>query len=167
MAGYLSINEVGRLTGLASHTIRYYEKQFPQLLDVKRTRGGHRQYLPRHLEALKSIISLLKDQKLSIKSAREKLGEPEQSEICESVDCPAGNTASPDVAELNRALTQVLDRLDRLCLSNERRDALLQTLLTREKDGSSVELLDQISRCRNETRETMRMYESLMAIWKN
>ncbi len=167
MAGYLSINEVGRLTGLASHTIRYYEKQFPQLLDVKRTRGGHRQYLPRHLDALKSIIGLLKDQKLSIKSAREKLGETQPGETGESAASSVGKTPSPDVAELNRALTQVLDRIDRLCLLNERRDELLQTLLTREKSGNSVELLDQISRCRNETRETMRMYESLMAIWKN
>lgn len=163
MAGYLTINEVSRITGLASHTIRYYEKQFPVLLDVKRSKGGHRQYQPRHLEALQAIIELLKSQKLSIRSARERLGEPDPTESSASLPL----TRNSEVAELNHALILVLEKLDHLCSINERRDALLETLIGKANNTESVQLLDQISRCRNETRETMRMYQSLMERWKN
>lgn len=166
MGSYLSINEVSRITGLATHTIRYYEKQFPFLLDVKRTKGGHRQYLPKHLEALQSIIELLKNQKLSIRTARERLGEPD---FAESTDdgAAARLPGNNEVAELNQALILVLEKLDRLCSINERRDALLEALVDKVAGHESLQLIEQISRCRNETRETMRMYQSLMERWKN
>jgi DNA-binding transcriptional MerR regulator len=166
MGSFLSINEVSRITGLATHTIRYYEKQFPLLLDVKRSKGGHRQYLPRHLEALQSIIELLKNQKLSIRTARERLGEPDIDESGEELNL-AKPAANNEVAELNQALVLVLEKLDRLCTINERRDALLEALVDRASGQESLQLIEQISRCRNETRETMRMYQSLMERWKN
>lgn len=166
MSGYFSINEISRLTGLAAHTIRFYEKQFPVLLDVQRTRGGHRKYQSHHLEALQAIVKLLKDEKLSIKAAQQALGEPQPSNEPE-LEEKADRAANVENSELGRALALVLERLDRLCQSNEKRDALLETLINRQSSDEPQHLLEQISRCRNETRETMRMYEALMHLWKN
>lgn len=166
MAGYLTINEVSRITGLANHTIRYYEKQFPLLLDVERSKGGHRQYLPRHLESLQAIISLLKEHKLSIRAAREMLGEPEAQPEPQIEAVEEGKNA--ESVDLSRALLMVLDRLDRLCLINERRDTLLEKLVGKPSGSlENKELLEQIARCRNETKETMQMYQTLMKQWKN
>jgi DNA-binding transcriptional MerR regulator len=166
MTDYFTIAEISRLTGLASHTIRYYEKQFPVLLDVERSKGGHRIYRARHLEALKSVIRLLKDEKLSIRAARKMLGEPD-SIASEKHEDNSGQKFSPDAYEINRSLMLVLEKLDRLCQSNERRDALLESILRRTDSKDGNQLIEQIARCRSETRETMKMYESLMLRWKN
>jgi DNA-binding transcriptional MerR regulator len=160
MNQYLTITEVSRLTGLASHTLRYYEKQFPMILDVERTKGGHRLYRSHHLEALKSIIKLLKKDKLSIRAARRILGEADskdrQAEIQDKND---------DNFELNRTMALVLERLDCLCRSSERRDALLEAFLRKSSAGEETELIQQITRCRKETKATMNMYKSLMSRW--
>jgi DNA-binding transcriptional MerR regulator len=162
MSQYYTITEVSRLTGLASHTIRYYEKQFPFLLDVERSKGGHRQYRVHHLENLKKVLHLLKEKKLSIKEAKEILGEPgEKLRLAQESQSHNRN----DQSEVKAALKLVLDRLDSLCHSNERRDLLLETMLQRAFPDENNELLAQIARCRKETKETMKMYQSLMVRW--
>ena len=47
MAGPMSIEEFSRLTGMSSHTLRYYERAglMPR---VERNAGGHRRYSERH-----------------------------------------------------------------------------------------------------------------------
>lgn len=165
MADYLTIAEVGRVTGLAAHTIRYYEKQFPLLLDIERSKGGHRIYRDRHLQALKSVLKLLKEDKLSIRDTRKALGEADAEEVENSngVSLKRGE----EVADVSRSLCVVLERLDSLCQSNERRDILLESLIRKSSKDDDAELMTQISRCRAETRETMKMYRMLMAQWKN
>ncbi|MGM0599424.1 MAG: MerR family transcriptional regulator [Candidatus Rifleibacteriota bacterium] len=160
MNEYLTITEVSRLTGLASHTLRYYEKQFPVILDVERTRGGHRLYRHHHLEALKSIIKLLKKDKLSIRAARRILGEndPDDKQV-------RLQDKNDDAAELNQTMALVLERLDCLCRSSERRDTLLEAFLRKTSTDEETELIEQITRCRQETKATMRMYKSLMSRW--
>ncbi len=166
MADQFSIAEISRLTGLASHTLRYYEQQFPVLLDVERSRGGHRIYRRRHLDTISNILRLLKEEKVSIRRAREILGEPEG----EAARTGAGESAAenPDArtetppAEVSRMLTMVLDRLDSLCRNNDKRDQMLYELLRSQKNGSNNELLDQISRCRRETHETVKLCQAVM-----
>jgi hypothetical protein len=109
---------------------------------------------------------LLKDEKLSIRAARKMLGEPD-SIASEKHEDNSGQKFSPDAYEINRSLMLVLEKLDRLCQSNERRDALLESFLRRTDSKDGNQLIEQIARCRSETRETMKMYESLMLRWKN
>lgn len=166
MADQFSIAEISRLTGLASHTLRYYEQQFPVLLDVERSRGGHRIYRRRHLETISAILRLLKEEKVSIRRAREILGEPESEAArvgnsdssLENAD--ARTEAAP--AEVSRMLAMVLDRLDSLCRNNEKRDQVLYELLRSRKSDSDHELLEQISRCRRETHETVKLCQAVM-----
>lgn len=166
MVDHYTIAEVSLKTGLASHTIRYYEKQFPTLLTSERSKGGHRIYRDRHLEALRSILKLLKDENLSIRDARRILGESEKSEVEKNEESNTVSSSS-EVAEISRSLALVVERLDRLCQSNERRDTLLEALIRKSSNEENEELMEQILRCRNETQETMKMYHSLMVQWKN
>jgi len=39
-----SIAEVSRRTGIPATTLRFYEKELPGLLPIRKTRGGHRRY---------------------------------------------------------------------------------------------------------------------------
>ena len=158
MADQFSIAEVSRLMGLASHTLRYYEQQFPVLLDVERSSGGHRIYRQRHLETLKSILRLLKDEKLSIRRARELLGEPEE----QAAPVPATSSEAAQLEGVTRLLLMVLERLDHICRNDEMRDRIMQDLLKNQSPGRNDELLAQISRCRHETRETVKLCQAVM-----
>lgn len=162
MAEHFSIAEVSRLTGLASHTLRYYEQQFPVLLGVERTRGGHRVYRRQHLETLNTILRLLKEDKVSIRKARELLGEPDtRSSVVDPV-LPVSHSNEQGGYELGKLLMVVLDRLDSICRNNDNRDRLLENLLRNQTESSNEELLAQISRCRYETRETMKLCQMVM-----
>lgn len=166
MADQFSIAEISRLTGLASHTLRYYEQQFPVLLDVERSRGGHRIYRRRHLDTISAILRLLKEEKVSIRRAREILGEPESATVKagnndSSVENADARTETAPV-EVSRMLTIVLDRLDSLCRNSEKRDQMLYELLQSRKHDSDHELLVQISRCRRETHETVKLCQAVM-----
>lgn len=163
MADQFSIAEISRLTGLASHTLRYYEQQFPVLLNVERSRGGHRIYRQRHLETLNSILRLLKDEKLSIRRAQEMLGEP--SEIIASKPSVFSEGDAKTEAEslsLRRMLVVILERLDQVCRNNDIRDKMLQDLLKNQSVGRNDELIEQIARCRQETRETVKLCQTVM-----
>lgn len=157
MADYYSIAEVSRLTGLASHTLRFYEQQFPVLLDIERTKGGHRVYRSQHLESLKSIIKLLKDEKVSIKKAREILGESDE------VKAEKTSVEEPESSgDIEKLLLLVIEKLDRMCMNNENRDRMIDAIVRNQPLEGRDELLDQIGRCRHETRETMKLCRLVM-----
>ncbi|GAB4364915.1 MAG: hypothetical protein Kow0042_03840 [Calditrichia bacterium] len=70
MNGYLKIREVCELVGISPHTLRYWEKEFPDYLQPTRTDGGHRLYDDHNLRRLLQIKHLLKDKYYSIKGVR-------------------------------------------------------------------------------------------------
>jgi DNA-binding transcriptional MerR regulator len=158
MAEQYSIAEVSRLTGLPAHTLRYYEQQFPFLLGVERSSGGHRIYRKHHLDTISRIIRLLKDEKVSIKRARELLGEPQVSGNSEE----AVEFSADHNTHLENMLNLVLERLDHICRNNESRDILLVNLLKNQPAENKHELLEQIARCRNETRETIKLCQTVI-----
>jgi DNA-binding transcriptional MerR regulator len=162
MGDKFSIAEVSRLTGLASHTLRYYEQQFPALLNVERSRGGHRIYRRRHLDTLTSILHLLKDEKVSIRRARELLGEPEADECLLEEHDREPAKSEDEISTLSRMLAMVLDRLDSICRNNEKRDKLLHELLEKQATGRNEDLIEQIARCRHETRETVKLCQTVI-----
>ena len=159
MAEQYSIAEVSRLTGLPAHTLRYYEQQFPVLLGVERSRGGHRIYRKHHLDTISRIIRLLKDEKVSIKRARKLLGEPDTQHNEEHTVVENGSDGN---THLENMLHLVLERLDLLCRNNDSRDTLLMSLLKNQPSDQKHELLEQIARCRQENRETIRLCQTVI-----
>lgn len=67
---YYKIGEVGEITGVPSHVLRFWEKQFPQLVPNK-TRSGHRLYKKKDILIIFKIKELLYDRRFTIKGARE------------------------------------------------------------------------------------------------
>lgn len=164
MADQYTIAQVSKMSGLASHTLRYYERQFPGLLNVGRTKGGHRIYRQHHVDAIKTIVSLLKEEKVSIKQARELLGETQDDEsVAENLADQSSTTETgAEHSEIEQLLVQVLKRLDNICQNNQKRDLMIQRLLENGSAAGKEDLLRQIGQCRHETRETMRLYQALM-----
>ncbi len=69
---YYSIREVGELTGLKPHVLRYWETEFPQL-HPKKNRAGNRAYTEADVEVVRRIQALLRDDKYTIEGARQVL----------------------------------------------------------------------------------------------
>jgi DNA-binding transcriptional MerR regulator len=72
----LTIQEVARRTGLSPSTIRYYDQQFEEYLGIRRGGGRRRLFSPEAVERLLRVRDLLKDQGLSLRQARQALGDP-------------------------------------------------------------------------------------------
>jgi DNA-binding transcriptional MerR regulator len=69
----VSIGDVSKIIGIPTHTIRYWEKEFPQYLDTPRTMGKQRRYGTDQIIRLKKIYSMLKEDGYSIAGARRAL----------------------------------------------------------------------------------------------
>lgn len=69
---YYSISEVAEMLGLAQSTLRFWEKEFPQLRP-RLTSGGTRKYTTEDINLVRTIKYLLKDLGLTIPGARERL----------------------------------------------------------------------------------------------
>ena len=70
---YYSISEVGEILSINQSTIRYWEKQFSELKPKKKTKTSKRKFKNHDIQTLFHIKRLLKDDELSINSAKEKL----------------------------------------------------------------------------------------------
>ncbi|NOR45464.1 MAG: MerR family transcriptional regulator [Candidatus Delongbacteria bacterium] len=70
---YYSIGEVGEILNINQSTIRYWEKQFSELKPKKKTKTSKRKFNNLDIQTLFHIKQLLKDDELSINSAKEKL----------------------------------------------------------------------------------------------
>ena len=163
MADTFSVTEVSRITGLAPHTLRYYEQQFPVLLKVERTRGGHRIYRQQHIDLFKAIIQLLKEEKVSIKEARCRLGEPDNSIPCNTLNSSEEKFAQEfENGDISKMLMVVIEKLDRICRNNDNRDKILMSLFKAKTEDRNDDLIDQISRCRKETHETVKLCQTII-----
>lgn len=69
---YYSISEISEILDEEPHILRYWEKEF-EILNPKKNRAGNRIYSYKDLEILKTIKTLLRDEKLSLKGAKEHL----------------------------------------------------------------------------------------------
>lgn len=66
---FRSIGEVARLIGVASHVLRYWETQFPQLKPMKRP-DGRRYYRPDDIRLAAGLYEVLRDDGMTIRGAR-------------------------------------------------------------------------------------------------
>ena len=84
---YFSIKEVAQQLDVAESTLRYWQKEFPQL-KPKTSGSGVRMYTEKDIEVLKVIYNLVKVRGFKIASARKMLhtnrdGADRQSEVLE------------------------------------------------------------------------------------
>ena len=87
---YYSIKEVAQLLGVNESTLRYWEKEFPQLRPKTQALNKVRQYTAEDLELLKTIYSLVKVRGFKLAAARKMLvenrkGVDKSSEVLETL----------------------------------------------------------------------------------
>lgn len=70
---YYTIGEVARELDLTTSLIRFWETEFREV-NPKKNRKGNRMYTPKDIETLRKIRYLLKEQKFTIKGAKERMG---------------------------------------------------------------------------------------------
>jgi|WetSurMetagenome_2_1015567.scaffolds.fasta_scaffold22033_3 DNA-binding transcriptional MerR regulator len=107
---YYKIGEVGDITGVPSHVLRFWEKQFPQLAPNK-TRSGHRLYKKRDIQVILHIKDLLYNKRFTIKGARESL--TSWREGAEPAPPPAAAVPGEVLGRLREGLRRLHDLLDR------------------------------------------------------
>ncbi|MEK8024092.1 MAG: MerR family transcriptional regulator [Candidatus Hydrogenedentota bacterium] len=78
---YFTIGEIGRITGVKPHVLRFWEQEFPSL-SPRKDDSGRRIYRRRDVELVMKIKHLLYDEKFTIAGARRALvgEEPEPAE---------------------------------------------------------------------------------------
>ena len=96
-----SIGQVNAITGIPKPTIRYWEKEFKDFLDPRRTTGNQRRYDEKTIADLEKVNYLVKVQGYTIEGARRKL---ELLRKIEKTEMPA----SDPIAELARAMSDYL-----------------------------------------------------------
>ena len=69
---FYKINEVSQIIGVPTSTLRYWEKEFPEI-NPQRSGTNLRFYNPNQIELLKLIKYLLKDRGLKIDAAKEQI----------------------------------------------------------------------------------------------
>ena len=69
---YYSIGEVGELTGLKAHVLRYWETQF-DMISPSKNRAGNRVYKTKEIETILLIKHLLYERRYTLEGARQEL----------------------------------------------------------------------------------------------
>ena len=102
---YYKIAEVAEMIGVPASTLRFWEKEFPQVKPV-RNAGGSRFYTPANVETLRMIYFLVRERGLRIEAAREALA-ANRSGVLRHAD------AVRRLREVRSRLTGLLDALTR------------------------------------------------------
>jgi DNA-binding transcriptional MerR regulator len=69
----VSISVASVITGVEVHTLRYWEREFEEILQPVRTSGGQRRYRPEDIQSVFTIKKLLRDDMFSIAGAKRHL----------------------------------------------------------------------------------------------
>ena len=88
----VSIRDAARIIGVPPHTIRYWEKEFSEFLAPPRTLGKQRRYGDEHLDRLRTIFRMLKEEGYSIAGARRSLVKQNQASNVKGQDLDALST---------------------------------------------------------------------------
>ncbi|HBE88161.1 MAG TPA: MerR family transcriptional regulator [Elusimicrobia bacterium] len=110
---YLTINEIAGKTGIAPHTIRYWESRF-KLLRPLRLASGHRRYTQKDLETVNEIKDLVLLKGYSLRGARKALyargkSKPEKKQ---SFIPPASDAKTMELLEeIKKELRQIMKDL--------------------------------------------------------
>ncbi len=114
------IKEVAQRSGLPQATIRYYDQQFEDYLDLKRGPGRKRLFDAGSLERLQNLRRWLKDEGLSVRQVRSMLTGGGQAG-------PAGDQAlAKEVADLRARVAQLERQISELREISHRALGLLE-----------------------------------------
>ena len=102
---YYSIREVSELTGVESHVLRFWEKEFSQL-NPRRGRSGNRTYTERNIKVILAIKDLLYGQKYTIRGAVERLNIDRSLWENQSIEGATSDIENP-LVELQRMLVEL------------------------------------------------------------
>ena len=69
----MSIREMSALTGVPPHTLRFWEKKMPDVLNPGRTPGGQRRYSPEMVDRVHMIRRLTEEKRYSLAAIRNHL----------------------------------------------------------------------------------------------
>ncbi len=106
---YYSITEVGELTELKPHILRYWETEFP-FLRPKRNRAGNRAYRKKDIEMIQLIKKLLYDEGYTIEGAKNKIRQMRKS-VYEEKMKETVSEKQVDANNLLKLLKQIRDEL--------------------------------------------------------
>ena len=102
---YYSIREVSELTGIESHVLRFWEKEFSQL-NPRRGRSGNRAYTERNIKVILAIKDLLYAQKYTIQGAVDRLKIDRSLWENQRIEDATSNVENP-LVELRRMLLEL------------------------------------------------------------
>ncbi|HPP39995.1 MAG TPA: MerR family transcriptional regulator, partial [Candidatus Kapabacteria bacterium] len=110
---YYSISEISKILDEEQYILRYWEKEF-DFLKPRKNRAGNRIYSEKDLQTLKLIKSFIRDEKLSVKEANNRLKNLLKSNEIEHylpntmAEKPVTNSGSKQKEKLNKELKQEL-----------------------------------------------------------
>lgn len=108
---YFSIGEVAKITGLPTHTLRYWESEFSVLKPIRRS-SKHRKYTKKDILKIRRIQELLHKKKYTIEGAKKALIK-EDKEKSQQLNLELERT-SPSAAILKEIKKEIVDVLNRL-----------------------------------------------------
>jgi len=100
---FFKMGEVGELTDLEAHVLRFWESEFPALRPRK-NRSGHRIFSKADVELVLRIKQLLHKEGFTIAGAKRRLTESVESPS----EMPGGNGASPAIIKAIREVETIL-----------------------------------------------------------
>jgi len=109
---YYSITEVGELTALKPHILRYWETEFP-FLRPKRNRAGNRAYRKRDIDMILLIKRLLYEEGYTIEGAKQKIRQmrKQTGHDKETTKSKKENEQQLAIANFKNLLFQIRDEL--------------------------------------------------------
>lgn len=98
-SAFRTIGEAAEVIGVPQHVLRFWETRFPELQPMKRG-GGRRYYRPADMALLETIRSLLHDQGMTIRGARQLIAtsKPGKTIILGAQEAEIDNAAPPPAA---------------------------------------------------------------------
>lgn len=125
----MSIREVSELTGVPPHTLRFWEKEMPDILCPKRTSGGQRRYNSEMAQRALMIKRFADTKKYSLAAIRKHIRSSDGS-IDTGID-------PPDGVSMEHIVKGIVDEISDLL--HERLASFLETEKTRNnRDGQSL-----------------------------
>ena len=110
---------MSKLVDEEQHILRYWEKEFDHL-KPKKNRGGNRIYSDKDIKLIKQIKQLLRDEKLSLKGAQEKINQFFEGKI----EIPEKKSGKANILNLNPAKARNAETAKTNGINLEKKEAM-------------------------------------------
>ncbi len=119
----ISIGEASEKTNLPESTIRYYDSEFSEFLNISRGANNERLFTPENLKDLEYIRFLIKREDLSVEEVKDRLETEEQfegsfeqkpSSVSEEKFAPESRVLEEKIDELSSEMEQIKQQLQQM-----------------------------------------------------